>query len=243
MQANRVALVTGGARGIGRAIAKRLASDGLAVAVNYKSDGEAASRVVEDIRGAGGTASAFQADITDMVANRGLFAEVVASWGRLDILVNNAGVAAFGPFSALDEAGYDRLAAVAKGSYFAMQNAVAHLSAGGRIINISTSLTRDWPTYMGAYAGSKAAIEQFTRALSKEAGARGITVNAILAGFVNTELNGPLPEEQLEALRQLTSIGRLGEPEDIADVVAFIASEGARWITGQCIGANGGSTP
>ena len=242
MTAKKVALVTGSARGIGRAIAKRLAKDGIAIAVNYNQSEPAARAVVEEIAAEGGVAEAFKADVTDLTTHAGLFDAVLARFGQCDILVNNAGVAEFGPFAALDPTRYDRLAAISKGSYFIMQRAIDKLADGGRIINISTSLTRTWPTYLGAYAGSKAAIEQYTRALSKEVGHRGITVNAIQAGYVNTDMAGPLTEEQRSEIAQSTSLGRIGQPEDIADVAAFLASEQSRWITGQCIAANGGAT-
>ncbi|MHA4836446.1 SDR family oxidoreductase [Sphingopyxis sp. MSC1_008] len=238
----RVALVTGASRGIGRAIALRLAADGFRVAVNYVRDETAADELISDIAKEGGEAASFRADIADLDANRALFANVAARFGRLDVLVNNAGVAELGPFSAIDSEAYDRLFAITRGTYFAMQNAIPLLEDAGRIVNISTGLTRGWAPMAAAYAGSKAAIEQFTRALSKEVGQRGITVNAVLPGVTRTDILSGASDEQLEKARQQTSFGRLGEPGDIADVVAFLASESARWITGQLIVANGGST-
>ncbi|WP_332817453.1 SDR family oxidoreductase [Sphingopyxis sp.] len=238
----RVALVTGASRGIGRAIALRLAADGFHVAVNYVQDEAAAATLVEEIGRGGGTATSFRADIADLDANRRLFDAVTARFGGLDVLVNNAGIAELGSFDAIGADAYDRLFGITRGTYFAMQNGMRRLRDDGRIVNLSTGLTRNWAPLAAAYAGSKAAIEQFTRSLSKEAGTRGITVNAVLPGVTRTDILDWATAEQLEAARLQTSFGRLGEPQDIADVVAFLASEPARWITGQLIVANGGST-
>ena len=243
MTVTKVALVTGGARGIGRAVAQRLAGDGFMVVVNYMRDESAAAATLRDIGDAGGQAIALRADITDLAANRALFDAVIERLGRLDVLVNNAGVGIVGAFHEIDEANYDRLFAITKGTYFAMQNAMHCLVDHGRIISLSTGLTRNWAVRTGAYAGSKAAIEQFSRSLSKEAGTRGITVNVVLPGVTRTDMTSGHGAKLFEAARQETSFGRVGEPEDIADVVAFLASEQARWVTGQLIVANGGSTP
>ena len=239
----KVALVTGGGRGIGRAISRRLASDGAVVFVNFARDRAAADATIAEITEMGGTAIALRGDITDLAANLRLFEDVVDQAGRLDILINSAGIGVTGTFDSIDEVTYDRLFAITKGTYFAMRNAMQHIADNGRIISISTGLTRNWAARSAAYAGSKAAIEQFTRSLSKEAGARGITVNAVLPGVTQTDMTSGFSAAHLEAARQQTSMGRLGQPEDIADVVAFLASEGARWVTGQLIVANGGSTP
>jgi 3-oxoacyl-[acyl-carrier protein] reductase len=219
---SRVVLVTGGSRGIGRATAKRLAAEGIAIAVNYARDESAAQATVRDIVVAGGSAIALRGDISDLEANAALFDEVVCRFGRLDILANNAGIAKIGSFESLARHSYDQMAQITRGTYFAMQSAMRILADGGRIISISSSLTRDWPTFMGAYAGSKSAIEQLTRALSKEAGGRGITVNAILPGFIRTDMAVDVPPDQIEAIRWSTSLDRIGKPEDIADVVAFL---------------------
>lgn len=243
MAGSKVALVTGGARGIGRAVCKRLAADGNIVFVNFARDQAAADATVAEITERGGKAFAVQGDITDLAANRSLFEGVIGQTGRLDILVNSAGVGATGSFDSLDEATYDRLFTITKGTYFLLQNAMKHVADHGRIINLSTGLTRSWAFRAAAYAGSKAAIEQFTRSLSKEVGPRGITVNAVLPGVTQTDMTSGFPAAHLDAARQQTSLGRLGQPEDIADIVAFLASEDARWVTGQLIVANGGSTP
>ena len=243
MSHRRTAIVTGSARGIGAAIAHRLARDGYNVVVNYRGSTEAATATVRSIVDGGGQASAVSADITDLAQNRMLFDETIRQTGRLDALVCSAGINVLGRFADLPEAEYDRLFAITKGTYFAMRHALAHMSDGGRIITLSSGLTRNWAVQAAAYAGSKAAIEQFTRSLSKEVGPRGITVNAVLPGVVQTEMTSGYPPARLEAARQQTSFGRLGTPEDIADVVGFLAGDQARWITGQLIVANGGSTP
>jgi 3-oxoacyl-[acyl-carrier protein] reductase len=243
MPNERVALVTGGGRGIGAAAAKRLAADGFTVAVNYVGAQSAAEATRDTIVAAGGKAALYQADITDLAANKRLFDQVIADLGRLDVLVNSAGIGASMPFGEMDEAGYDKVFAIAKGIYFAMKNAAEVMANDGRIINLSSGKTRNWAVNTAAYAGSKAAVEQFTRSLSKEVGVRGITVNAVLPGLVVTDMMSFLPDSHLENARQQTSFGRLGQVDDIADVVGFLASEQSRWITGQLIVANGGSTP
>ena len=243
MEASKVAVVTGGGRGIGRAISHRLAADGVMIVVNYARDEIAAEETVAAIARTGAAAFSMRADITDLSENRRLFESIIDRAGRLDILINCAGVGERSAFGDLGEAAYDRLFAITKGTYFAMQNAVRVMQDEGRIISLSTGLTRNWAVGAAAYAGSKAAIEQFGRSLSNEAGKRGITVNTVLPGVTRTDMTGQMPAALLEAARQQTSFGRLGEPEDIAEIVAFLASPGSRWITGQLIVANGGSTP
>ncbi len=239
----KAALVTGASRGIGRAIVLGLARDGVDVAINFRSDRGAAEGVAAEARALGVKAAIIAGDISQADQARHIFGIAEDALGGLDILVNNAGVMALAGFGALDEADFDRMFAISKGVYFLMREAAARLRDNGRIISISTGLTRNWAPGAAAYAGSKAAIEQFTRSLSKEVGARGITVNAVLPGVTETEMTARFPEERKRAAAQQTSMGRLGTPEDIADVVGLLASERARWITGQMIVANGGSTP
>jgi 3-oxoacyl-[acyl-carrier protein] reductase len=237
----KIALVTGASRGIGRAIAERLAESGASVAVNYWSSAGEAEKVVAGIKAAGGSAIAIRADMGRVQDIKRMFDETVAHFGRLDILVNNAGIIIIKPVSATTEEDFDRIFGVnVKGVFFACQQAANRLADGGRIINLSSSTTaRLLPAY-GAYVATKGAVEQLTRSLSKEVGARDITVNAVSPGPTETELflNDKTPE-QIDFFSKQSAFGRLGRPDDIADIVAFLASDEARWISGQNIRANG----
>ena len=238
----KVALVTGASRGIGRAIALRLARDGAAMVVNYAGNADAAGQVVGEIESSGGRAVAVQADVGKMADVVRLFETTIEHFGRLDILVNNAGIMFNKPLADVTEEEFDRIVAVnVKGTFFACQQAARRMSDGGRIINFSSSTTALMlPTY-GAYVATKGAVEQFSHVLAKELGARGITVNVISPGPTDTELFGQGKSEQdKQRFAQMAALGRLGQPDDIADVVALLASDDARWITGQNIRANGG---
>ena len=234
----KVAIVTGASSGIGRAIAERLADEGAIVVVNYNKSEDKAKEVVTVIQAKGGKALATQADMSQVADARRLVVDTVKQFNRLDILVNNAGKFMPKPLDHTTEADFDSVIALnAKGPYFAMQEAVKVLKEGGCIVNISTGGTHLSFPGATAYLGSKAALEQYTKGLAQELAPKGITVNTISPGFTET---GMMTDEYRQMGIQLTPMKRLGVPKDIADVVAFIVSEDARWLTGQIIQAGGG---
>ncbi|WFB58853.1 SDR family oxidoreductase [Paenibacillus sp. BR1-192] len=238
----KVAIVTGASRGIGREIAERLAENGAKVVVNYASSPAKAEEVVGLIKQGGGEARAIQADISQVAEVERLFRETIEAYGGIDILVNNAGIMTTKPIAAMTEEDFDQQFAInVKGTYFAIQQAFHHMNSGGRIINFSTSVAGQmFPTY-SVYAGTKGAVEQFTRQLAKEFGPKGITINAVAPGPVNTELfTVGKSGEQIAGIVKMNAFGRLGEPDDIAGVVLFLASEESKWITGQTLRVNGG---
>jgi 3-oxoacyl-[acyl-carrier protein] reductase len=236
------AIVTGASRGIGRAIAAKLGDLGASVAVNYLKDEAAAASTVSQIESSGGQAVAVQADVRQVDAIRTLFGRTVAEFGGLDILVNNAGIRLFKPIAEVTEAEFDDIfAANVKSVFFACQLAAERMADGGRIINISSSVTRVLMANYGPYSATKGAVDQITRVLAKELGPRGISVNAISPGPTDTELfRKGKTKEQIDGFAQATALGRIGRPEDIADAVALLVAEEAGWISGQNICANGG---
>ncbi|OIB03433.1 3-ketoacyl-ACP reductase [Paenibacillus sp. LC231] len=238
----KVAIVTGASRGIGREIAERLAENGAKVVVNYASSPAKAEEVVSAIKQSGGEARAIQADIRQVAAIERLFGETIEVYGGIDILVNNAGIMTTKPVAAMTEEDFDQQFAInVKGTYFAIQQAFHHMNSGGRIINFSTSVVGQmFPAY-SVYAGTKGAVEQFTRQLAKEFGPKGITINAVAPGPINTELfTVGKSEEQIAGIANMNAFGRLGEPDDVAGAVLFLAGEESKWITGQTIRVNGG---
>ena len=238
----KVAIVTGGSRGIGRVISETLARDGATVVVNYSKSAPAAEETVAAIRARGGNAVAIQADITKLDDVKRLYKEAQDKFGHIDIVVNNAGILPPAvPVADETEQTFDAIFGLLKGTYFSMQEAARRVSNGGRIVNISSSTTRGWSPGYSIYAGSKSAIEQFTRSLSRELGSKGITVNAVIPGLTDTDMIDDYSAAVREAVAKNTTLGRLGQPADIAAVVAFLASEDGRWITGQMVVANGGS--
>ncbi|MDF0555434.1 SDR family oxidoreductase [Kamptonema sp. UHCC 0994] len=238
----KVALVTGSARGIGRAIALKLAKEGASLVINYAGSTAQAQEVVEAIEVEGGSAIAIQGDVSSVADIQRLFDRTIEHFGKIDILVNNAGILTNKKIADFTEAEFDKIFAVnVKGTFFACQQAAQRLADGGRIINFSSSTTLMMlPTY-GAYVATKGAVEQLTRVLAKEVGQRGITVNVISPGPIDTTLfREGKTEAQIQYFVQASALGRLGEVQDIADIVAFLASDDSRWITGQNIRANGG---
>ena len=234
----KVAIVTGASAGIGRAIAERLAQEGASVVVNYGKSADKAKAVVAGIASKGGKAVEVQADVSKIADVRRLVRETVQRFGRLDILVNNAGIALFKPLSETTEQEFDQIFALnAKGPYFAMQEAANLIEDGGRMVNISTDGTHMGFPGVTAYLGTKGALEQFTKGLAHELASRGVTVNTVSPGFTETAM---LPDAFREMGTQMSPLKRLGTPEDIADVVAFIVSDQARWLTGQNIHTSGG---
>jgi 3-oxoacyl-[acyl-carrier protein] reductase len=238
----KVAIVTGASRGIGRATAERLARDGASVVVNYATSAEEADVVVKTIEAHGGNAMALQADVARLDDIRRLFRETAARLGRLDILIANAGYSCFKPMEEVTEEDFDRTYALnAKGTYFCLQEALRHMGDGGRIVCISTIGTVLNLPGGACYFGSKAAVEQFCRTLAKEVASRGITVNTVSPGFTETAmLLVNMDSGARRELIEMTPLRRLGRPEDIAEVIAFLVSEPARWVTRQNVAADGG---
>jgi 3-oxoacyl-[acyl-carrier protein] reductase len=236
------AVVTGGSRGIGRAIVARLAAAGAAVVFSFYQNQEAADEVVAEAAGAGGRVIAMRADQGSLDDQRRLLTEAGRLHGGLDILVNNAALARGQRLAEVTEDDFDRTMAVnAKGPFFAMQHAAEVMRDGGRIINISTLSTALPEGGAGLYVASKGALEQFTKTISRELGRRGITVNAISPGATDTEaLRGENPEAAIDAYVRFTALRRLGQPGDIASVVAFLAGPDAGWITGENLRITGG---
>jgi len=238
----KVAIVTGSSRGIGAAIAERLAHDGFAVVVNYSGNAAPAHALVDKITQQGGSAVAVQADVSDSAAVQQLFKTTLDTFGGVDVLVNNAGIMALAPLGDTDDATFDRLLAInVKGTFNTLREATRHLRDGGRIINFSSSVTALLqPTY-SIYAATKAAVEAMTSVLAKELRGRTITINAVAPGPTATDLflNGK-PQEVIDRLAKLAPLERLGEPEDIAAVVSFLSGPDGAWINGQTLRANGG---
>jgi 3-oxoacyl-[acyl-carrier protein] reductase len=239
---NKVAIVTGASRGIGAAIARRLAGDGLTVIVNYAGSANAAAKLVDEIEKEGGRAISCQADVSDALAVRRMFDSAEAAYGGVDVLVNNAGIMKLAPVAETDDAMFDQTIAInLKGVFNGLREAAKRLRAGGRIVSFSSSVVGLYqPTY-GVYAATKAAVEALTHILAKELGPRGITVNAVAPGPVATELFlGGKDQATIDRIKQMIPLGRLGEVDDIASVVSLLIGDDGGWISGQVVRANGG---
>lgn len=239
---NRTAIVTGASRGIGAAIAQRLAADGLNVVVNYAGNQTAAEKVVDEIEAAGGRAFTAKADVSDPAEVEQLFEAAQAAFGGVDVLVNNAGIMKLAPIGQSDDALFDGQVAVnLKGTFNTLREAAHRLRDGGAIVNFSSSVVGLKLETYGVYAGIKAAIEVMTSILAKELRGRAITVNAVAPGPTATDLflDGK-PQEVVDRMAKMPPLERLGTPADIASVVAFLTGPDGAWINGQTLRANGG---
>jgi 3-oxoacyl-[acyl-carrier protein] reductase len=238
---NKVVLVTGASKGIGAAVARKLAVEGAKLIINFAGGREAAGQTVQSIRVAGGEAIALQADVSKAAEVASLFDAAISHYGRIDVLVNNAGIMITKLLKDTTDEDFNRQFEVnVRGTFNTLREAATKLADGGSIINFSSTTTRVMmPTY-STYVATKGAVEQLTRVFAKEIGARGINVNAVLPGPTNTELfTKGKSQELIGRLASLNAFNRIGEPEDIAKVVAFLASDDAKWISGQIIGVNG----
>jgi 3-oxoacyl-[acyl-carrier protein] reductase len=239
----KVAVVTGASRGIGRAIAERLATEGARVVVNYRASAEQAAEVVAAIEAQGGQAMAYQADVSDLAQAQALIKAATERWGTVDILVNNAGTTRDKLLMMMKESDWDLVIDTNLKSVFNCCKAVARKMVrqrSGRIINITSVAGLAGNPGQTNYAASKAGIVGFTKSLAKELGTRNITVNAVAPGYVPTALTNDLPEELQQAAIDHTPLGRFGKPEEIAAAVAFFAADEAAFITGQVLSVDGG---
>ena len=237
------ALVTGGSRGIGRAIYLELARQGANVAVNYAGNAKAAEETVEACKALGVDAFALQADVADAAACEAMVKETIARFGRLDILVNNAGITRDGLMLTMKEADWDAvLDTNLKGAFHCMKAAYRPMMKQkyGRIVNLSSIVGLRGNAGQANYAASKAGLIGLTKSLAKELAARNVTVNAVAPGFIDTDMTAALPEKAREAMLSTIPMGRLGQAEDVARAVAFFAGEGAGYVTGQVLCVDGG---
>lgn len=239
---DKVAIVTGASRGIGAAIAERLAADGFTVLVNFAGSAAAAEALVGKIESAGGRAVTAQADISDPNAVARMFDAAEAAYGGVDVLVNNAGIMTLAPLADSDDALFDTQIAInLKGSFNTLRQAARRLRDGGRIVNLSSSVVGLYQPGYAVYAATKAGVEAMTHVLTKELRGRNITVNSVAPGPTATSLflDGK-PQEVIDRLAKLAPLERLGQPDDIAAAISFLAGPDGAWINGQVLRANGG---
>ncbi|MDN5835965.1 MAG: SDR family oxidoreductase [Nitrosospira sp.] len=239
---HKVAIITGSSRGIGAEIARTLADAGAKVVVNYVGNEKAAAAVCAAIAQAGGESLAVRADVSHSAEIRKLFDAAIERFNRVDILVNNAGVLLSRKIADISDEEFDRvLNTNVKSVFYALREAATRLADGGRVVSLSSTVTRLMLPNYGAYAASKGAVEQLTRIFAKEAGERGVTANIVSPGPVNTEMfTTGKSEETIKRMAAMSFLGRIGEPEDIARLVLFLVSDEAGWVTGQNISASGG---
>ena len=239
----KTAFVTGASRGIGRAIALRLAADGAKVALNFSSNVSKAEEVKATIESSGGTAMLVQGDVSDLAVVTELIKKVVDEWGRLDILINNAGITRDNLLLKMSEDDFDKVVATNLKGVFNCTKAVTKLmmkQRGGRIVNMSSVVGLKGNISQANYAAAKAGIIGFTKSAARELASRGVTVNAVAPGFINTDMTAALSEKVKEVMMQEIPAGRMGTPEDVANAVAFLVSDEAAYITGQVLSVDGG---
>lgn len=240
---NKTVLITGSSRGIGRAAAVTFAKNGYNVAVNYNKSSEAAERLCSELEQLGVKSIAFQADVSDKSAVNEMVKQIEADLGQITVLVNNAGIAEQALFSDITEEMWDRMFDVnVKGAYNCTQAVLPHMihNKYGRIVNVSSMWGISGASCEVHYSASKAALIGFTKALAKEVGLSGITVNCVAPGVIATEMNGHLSEDIIEELKNETPLNRIGTPEDVAEAIFFFASDKASFITGQILSVDGG---